>query len=1334
MKKRALSIILALCMLISILPSLSVATASGTTFVYDFNEGLATGTAIKGLKFADTNNIWEWHSSNPVSAATAGAKTHKWGIEASASAAGHWFALKINIPASGTYSASISHGQSKSAGGYGDVFIIPGDTADVETAIASISPVGKDIAYYNASANVAEATTPLSDVVVEDGKTGEYIIVFKASAPGSTGYRMYPGAITLTRTGDAPSGGGDAEAPAGPFVYELNYNKNIASDKINIATTYADYSATGNTWMWAGASSGVTTLSYNYNREWVGNDDADTLYKQISGRYIYGVQMKTSAEGAWAAIKISTPAASKYDVSLKYGRHNTGGGYGNIYILPVSTTTDIATALATATPINTIPISYDSNGAGASGEATAYADRVAELGRFTVAEGETEHYVVFVAATAGGGGNFQMFPQSITLTENNAAEPEIPEVVYSGYKAVYDFTNGEDDGRNTTYETTGNFWRYDSVSADFETNENSFKKRGYGIQLQGLNGSKWAALAINVPAKDTYKLTLDHTIASQGGVAQWYIMPAGTNVAENLGDSKYKLSNTIDFYSATTATAVTELGDYTFDKAGEYLLVFTYAGNSPNFTGTGAKSAQYITKLTLDGGSKVLPMTLSGSFDGEVSEDSYAPITVTALMSDGTTSEIESSKLKFASLDEEIATVDTNGNVAGISVGETKITFETKDGFAKGSVDVTVKAFEGEPQMVFVYDFNEGLATGVKVNTINEYGAARGLWKYESAKGANVASSVTHKWGFDLRTHALGDWVALRIKVTTAGRYFATLTHGQSATLGGYGNIYILPKNTADISEALKTATPIGRDVAYYGAANTESVTTELSAVDLTRGEHILVFEASKKGKSNFRQYPGVLELDSSNIFRTLEFDVDKTEYKIYADGTADTGTATYSAKLLDGSEIPEDEMSVVFGSEDDSVAECLDGEIIATGHGTTNITVTVTHNGRKMTRKKEITVTDVSGISSVRVSSDDVNFVGDAVKLTSDLVFNSGKSIKPAQDAVVYEVTSGNGEITDGAYVTSSETGIVSVIAKVSFEGEVYESEPYEVIFREPTTKRGPTYFTEARREAARENIAKYSWAREIRDTSVRNSDKLLETYEYLYDHITGEGIPRSNRVGAEGDPDYEKCRYCGNNNVAEYGSRGGGAYEVNIYKDKWKVQCPDCKRRFPSNDFGLLYERGLDEHGYYNNERARKVNAEAVANGEKDALHNDLFPELYDATKESFNKDPMTGATVDGETWGVDDGLGYLPGRTYSNGIEERHGFIAFYTHELWGGVNVAVRDLAESYIYTGEEKYGRAAAVLIDRIADVYPSFSYKQWDNMYLVAHGGSGYGKIYGRIN
>ena len=1120
MKKRFFSMLLVICMMISLLPSMPTAIAADTeSIVYDLNINLASGTKIKGFKYSDTGNVWEWHSSNPEAKGPANASAHSWGgIDTNSTAAGHWLAVKIKISEAGTYSAVLTHGQSGTQGGYGNIYLLPGDTTDVASAILAAEPVGEDIAYYNASGNVKSTTTDLSDITIEEGKEGEYILVFYASKAGSTGYRMYPDKITLT--------------------------------------------------------------------------------KQI-----------------------------------------VGGG----------------------------------------------------------------------------------------------EEPPAPE--YSGYKAVYDFTQTATDTRETTYETTKNFWRYSGVNNGWTTDADSLKKRSYGIQIQKLSLGNWAALELNVPMKGTYKVSLGHITAAQGGVGQLYIMPAGTDVDSGILNPSYKLNNTVDFYSdeQTTTPADTYLGDFTFESAGKYLLVFTYVGNSPNYTGDKNRSAYYLAYLTLDGGEKAAPMYVFAELLEDITVGMGAKVSITALMSDGSEEKMDTSGFDFKVLDESVASVDDSGYVSGVSEGTTTVFVETKDKTVSASFEVRVRA-EGTAKTQFAYDFNEGLVNGEKLSTVTEYGDLRGLWKYRGAKGATSANSVIHKWGTELRTSAPDEWVALRIKVTRSGRYFATLTHGQSNTNGGYGEVYILPDSVSDIDAALSDATPVGGEVAYYDPINAEAKTTELSAIDLEAGVYNLVFKATRQGISNYRQYPGLLVLDSNNIFRFLDAAVDKSVLKIYNDGTADTATMDFSARLLDGTEIPEDEIYVVYGTEDDTVAECTDGIITPTGHGKTNVYVSVTHNGRTMRAKQEIIVTDTSGIKEAVVSADNVNFAGERVRLSTEVVFNSGRKIAISNSDVTYEIVGDFGEIVDGEYVYSESVGTASVRANVTLGEESFTGSPVEVTFREPTSKTEPTFYTYERRAAAQENAKKYDWARDLANVAVKNADAALLTYEYLYDHITGEGLPRSKQIGAEGDPDYIYCRYCGNDNAAEYGDRKGDAFDVNIYTKKWKIQCPDCKRLFPSNDFGLLYERGLDEQGYYDRDRAVRVNAEAVANGEKDALHNDLYPELYDPTNENCNKDPRTGEKVDGERWGVDDGLGYLPGRTYANGVEERHGYIAYYTHEVWKEVNRNLLNLGRAYLYTGEAKYGRATAILIDRIADVFPSFSYKQWDNMYLVAHGGSGFGKIYGRIN
>ena len=79
MKNKIISLILAICLVASFLPSFPQTFAAGETVVYDLNINMSSGTKIKGFKYADTGNVWEWHSSNPESKGTANASAHSWG-------------------------------------------------------------------------------------------------------------------------------------------------------------------------------------------------------------------------------------------------------------------------------------------------------------------------------------------------------------------------------------------------------------------------------------------------------------------------------------------------------------------------------------------------------------------------------------------------------------------------------------------------------------------------------------------------------------------------------------------------------------------------------------------------------------------------------------------------------------------------------------------------------------------------------------------------------------------------------------------------------------------------------------------------------------------------------------------------------------------------------------------------------------------------------------------------------------------------------------------------------------------------------------------------------
>ncbi len=274
--------------------------------------------------------------------------------------------------------------------------------------------------------------------------------------------------------------------------------------------------------------------------------------------------------------------------------------------------------------------------------------------------------------------------------------------------------------------------------------------------------------------------------------------------------------------------------------------------------------------------------------------------------------------------------------------------------------------------------------------------------------------------------------------------------------------------------------------------------------------------------------------------------------------------------------------------------------------------------------------------------------------------------------------------------------------------------------------SKTRATYMTAEKAAIARENIRLYDWVREeVERDFLTPANAFVDKLDLLYDMVVAEGLPRSNCAGGEGDPDIFKCRVCGYV-LGDYG------WIVDPIAHPWKLKCPDCGRLFPTNDFGSFYKLGLNESGVFDRDLAHKKNDELIARGEPGYLVNELYPEM-------------------GPDWGVDDGFGYDTGRTYPNGIRERHMYIACYLHfALWNPVFVektpnkesnkkpgmiwgAIYYCAYAYFYTGDLKYGRVAAILLDRVADFYPDFDLYQYGKTIWHGHGGSNLGKICGRI-
>jgi len=216
----------------------------------------------------------------------------------------------------------------------------------------------------------------------------------------------------------------------------------------------------------------------------------------------------------------------------------------------------------------------------------------------------------------------------------------------------------------------------------------------------------------------------------------------------------------------------------------------------------------------------------------------------------------------------------------------------------------------------------------------------------------------------------------------------------------------------------------------------------------------------------------------------------------------------------------------------------------------------------------------------------------------------------------------------------------------------------------------------------------------------------------EELWNLMFGNTITRSWMVWSNG-----YCPAC-KQGVPMY------TWEIDALGRPWKVRCPHCKELFPKNDFYQFYLSGLDEHGVFDPKRAdRKL----------------LAPDDSQAGVPALHDDPL-------HAFGVDDGEGYVEGgnatlrssgsrlrsRTCFGGAgslrsASRWRFIgAYLIYGQWKQAVVGgVHNLAAAYVVTGDPVYAHKAGVLLDRVADLYPTFDFGKEGMVYEV-QGAAGY--------
>ena len=194
-------------------------------------------------------------------------------------------------------------------------------------------------------------------------------------------------------------------------------------------------------------------------------------------------------------------------------------------------------------------------------------------------------------------------------------------------------------------------------------------------------------------------------------------------------------------------------------------------------------------------------------------------------------------------------------------------------------------------------------------------------------------------------------------------------------------------------------------------------------------------------------------------------------------------------------------------------------------------------------------------------------------------------------------------------------------------------------------------------------------SWAVRERETIIERARHWAEMSDQdLWELVFTPNLPRAWQVWSSG--------YC----LACHGDLPEYSWRIDGLNRPWKVQCPHCELIFPTNDFGAYYKSGLAENGEFDPECA-----------DKSLLINEEHPDPDDPK----------------HSWGVDDGWGFTEG-------ENTWRFIAaFLIYGQWKQSIVnGASSLADAYVVSGDADYARRAAILLDRVADIYPAMNYAE----------------------
>ena len=486
-------------------------------------------------------------------------------------------------------------------------------------------------------------------------------------------------------------------------------------------------------------------------------------------------------------------------------------------------------------------------------------------------------------------------------------------------------------------------------------------------------------------------------------------------------------------------------------------------------------------------------------------------------------------------------------------------------------------------------------------------------------------------------------------------------------------------------------------------------------------GNTFVTVEVANNGLVTTKEIP--VTIDNSDIdLENTKLDTSRTEFYV-----SEVVVLGLDAVLISGAKLTPDKYTVTWTSSDSNVLSFNGSEMTVKAPGTADITAEISYFGKTATLTGITFTVKNDEFGKVIVSAESTRLApnGETTQLSVAGETHLGQPVDLTGATITYHsLNSAYATVSNTGLVKSLAEGTATIVAKVELNGIQVTG---EIVISVSEDKVGGTYYSKEIVDIARENYRLYSWVQKEVDQYKYKSQRYILNFDKIYSYIHSEDIPRTWLMQNKNAPDEEKgmCALCGMG-----GGDGGHNFVVDPIDHPWKVQCSYCLNWFPSNDFAGLYENVIAaNNGVYDVEFAKEWNAQNVAKGGKDYLKNEMYPQY-------------------GADWCVDAGEGYFSTQTHSNGVVIQYNFIPYFSHcGIWyngsgsgyekGIVMNALENLSMAYLFTGDLQYGRACAILVDRIADVYPSFDMTSFGADYAAGYhtsnGSSGFGKIVGCI-